>query len=140
MALVRVSPEGNRLRPDSQGSGAKRCEASVPQAVLVPHRSSPGKVVGGRRAEVRGRLQFLEQNLELSHLKLFRMLQHNWQPFDFYCRVCMTLGTSTFLSGLGFYCLSFHADVRFGVHNPDAVGWIWFVFCSVLSNAKQKRH
>jgi len=36
----------------------------------------------------------------LTHVRLFRQLQANWQSYDAYARVCMSLGTSQLLHAL----------------------------------------
>lgn len=46
----------------------------------------------------------------LKHVTLFRELQANWQAYDAYARVCMTMGTSQFLQSLGYYCLMMLID------------------------------
>lgn len=40
-----------------------------------------------------------------SHLKLFRKLQTNWQAYDAYARVCMTMGTNQLLQAVCYFCL-----------------------------------
>jgi len=41
----------------------------------------------------------------LSHVKLYRRMQANWQAYDAYARVSMALGTNQFLQQLGYTCL-----------------------------------
>lgn len=66
------------------------------------------------------------------HLKLIALLRANWEPFDFYSKVCMEIGTATMLSGLAFFGLYYMRtrSVRFYV---EAGGWCTFAFMSVLS-------
>lgn len=41
----------------------------------------------------------------LRHVQLYRELQANWQSYDAYARVCMSMGTNQLLHALGYYCL-----------------------------------
>ncbi|CAJ1415724.1 unnamed protein product [Effrenium voratum] len=41
----------------------------------------------------------------LTHVKLYRRMQANWQAYDAYARVSMALGTNQFLQQLGYTCL-----------------------------------
>ncbi|CAE7441653.1 unnamed protein product [Symbiodinium natans] len=41
----------------------------------------------------------------LSHVKLYRRMQANWQAYDAYARVSMAMGTNQFLQQLGYTCL-----------------------------------
>lgn len=82
---------------------------------------------------------------ELPHIKLYQSLKHNWVPYDFYCQVCMTIGISTLLQGLGYYVLYYQGGSRIlssseslisdatthGSHHP--FGAFAFVFLSNLS-------
>lgn len=39
------------------------------------------------------------------HVQLYRRVQVNWQAYDAYARVCMSLGATQLLSGLCYFCL-----------------------------------
>eukprot|EP00397_Hematodinium_sp_SG-2012_P005569 GEMP01005589.1.p1 GENE.GEMP01005589.1~~GEMP01005589.1.p1 ORF type:complete len:1000 (+),score=209.10 GEMP01005589.1:68-3001(+) len=43
----------------------------------------------------------------LEHIRLYRQLQANWQSYDAYARVCMSMGTNQLLHALTYYCLGF---------------------------------
>jgi len=43
----------------------------------------------------------------LQHIRLYRQLQANWQSYDAYARVCMSVGTNQLLHALSYYCLGF---------------------------------
>jgi len=45
------------------------------------------------------------QVASLRHVQLYRELQANWQSYDAYARVCMSMGTNQLLHALGYYCL-----------------------------------
>ena len=54
------------------------------------------------------RMQDLAPNvLTLSHIRLYRRLQSNWQAHDAYCRACMALGTYTLVHSISFFIISF---------------------------------
>ena len=66
------------------------------------------------------------------HLKFYSLLMRNWQTFDLYSKVCMSIGTSTLLSGIAYYATYFS---RSGSDKlaPFASGWFCFGFMSVLA-------
>eukprot|EP00929_Paragymnodinium_shiwhaense_P044022 TRINITY_DN22586_c0_g1_i1.p1 TRINITY_DN22586_c0_g1~~TRINITY_DN22586_c0_g1_i1.p1 ORF type:complete len:1031 (+),score=217.70 TRINITY_DN22586_c0_g1_i1:104-3196(+) len=70
----------------------------------------------------------------LPHLKLYRQLMQNWVPYDYYCKLCMTIGTSSMLSGFGLFAVYYSSrQARGGLYLPDAGGWFTFFLCSVLA-------
>jgi len=42
----------------------------------------------------------------LRHMQLYRQVQGNWQAYDAYARVCMSMGTNQLLAALGYYTIS----------------------------------
>lgn len=49
----------------------------------------------------------LARSQEMSkHIKMYREMQHNWQAYDAYARVCMTLGMNQLLHALNYYVLT----------------------------------
>lgn len=43
----------------------------------------------------------------LEHVKLYRQLQANWQSYDAYARVAMSMGTNQLLHALTYYVLGY---------------------------------
>jgi len=66
------------------------------------------------------------------HLKLLMLLKASWEPFDFYSKVSMSLGSATMLSGLGYYGL-YYLRQRSTVFDVEAGGWCCFLFMSALA-------
>ena len=68
------------------------------------------------------------------HLKFYSLLMRNWQTFDLYSKVCMSIGTSSMLSGIAYYATYFSRSVSDGeILDPYASGWFTFAFMSVLA-------
>jgi len=68
------------------------------------------------------------------HQKFYCLLMSNWQPFDFYSKVTMSIGTSAMLSGVAYYSLIYMR--RSAAHGEVVVhhsGWFVFAFMSVLA-------
>lgn len=66
------------------------------------------------------------------HLKFYSFLMRNWQTFDLYSKVCMSIGTSTLLSGIAYYATFFSRSSSEEL-DPFASGWFCFGFMSVLA-------
>eukprot|EP00928_Gymnodinium_smaydae_P073795 TRINITY_DN56927_c0_g1_i1.p1 TRINITY_DN56927_c0_g1~~TRINITY_DN56927_c0_g1_i1.p1 ORF type:complete len:947 (+),score=115.34 TRINITY_DN56927_c0_g1_i1:62-2842(+) len=77
-----------------------------------------------------------DQPASLPHLKLYKELMMNWQPFDLYSKICMSIGTSTMLTGLAYFALYYarRHDREAGSHeSPHGGGWLSFIFMAVLA-------
>ena len=61
------------------------------------------------------------------HLKFYSFLMRNWQTFDLYSKVCMSIGTSTLLSGIAYYATFFSRSSSEEL-DPFASGWFCFGF------------
>eukprot|EP00928_Gymnodinium_smaydae_P027398 TRINITY_DN21201_c0_g1_i1.p1 TRINITY_DN21201_c0_g1~~TRINITY_DN21201_c0_g1_i1.p1 ORF type:complete len:253 (-),score=22.97 TRINITY_DN21201_c0_g1_i1:180-938(-) len=62
---------------------------------------------------------------------------HNWLPLDFYCNVCMSIGTSTMLSGLSYYALYYQNCVNSlfttATFREKHGGTLGFIFLTLLT-------
>ena len=68
------------------------------------------------------------------HLKFYSLLMRNWQTFDLYSKVCMSIGTSSMLSGIAYYATYFsRSDSKGEVLDPYTSGWFIFAFMTVLA-------
>lgn len=67
------------------------------------------------------------------HLKFYSLLMRNWQTFDLYSKVCMSIGTSSLLSGIAYYATYFSRSRGGNGLDLYASGWFCFVFMSVLA-------
>jgi len=69
------------------------------------------------------------------HLKFYRLLMGNWQPFDLYSKVSMSIGTSTMLSGFGYFSLYYGRDPgsKDSILVPTCYAWFIFFFMSILA-------
>jgi len=69
-------------------------------------RGSPGAVIPDGE---------LNPSAMLEHVKLYRSLQANWQSYDAYSRVCMSMGTNQMLHALTYYVLAYMI-IEHGAH------------------------
>jgi len=46
---------------------------------------------------------------QLDHIKLFRQLRLQWRSYEVYTRICLAIGTYSFLQALCFYCTAYFA-------------------------------
>lgn len=83
------------------------------------------------------RAEVLNEEELLPHLKLFRLLLKNWQPYDVYSKITMTIGSSAMLSAISFYGLYYeryiNPDDRQLVMGTHWGGWVTFWFFQFLS-------
>jgi len=68
------------------------------------------------------------------HLKFYNRIMSNWQPFDVYSKICMSIGTSAFLKGMAYYSLYYTRSAsQAGTLHINVEGWYTFAFMSLLA-------
>ena len=127
--------------PEVAGAHGSR-SSPVPWAPAVDPTTEPpannlaatlpeGVSQSGRQSSASGTSDELDAN---PHLKFYSLLMRNWQTFDLYSKVCMSIGTSSMLSGIAYYATYFSRSNEEGeVLDPYASGWFTFAFMSVLA-------
>ena len=124
-------------RTGSRSSGVKFGPPTPQERVSSPipwapeERDPPGPNLRLPVPPARG--PFISEELDANpHLKFYSLLMRNWQTFDLYSKVCMSIGTSTLLSGIAYYATYFSRSSTEELY-PYASGWFCFGFMSVLA-------
>lgn len=68
------------------------------------------------------------------HLKLYTLLRASWAAYELYGHIAMNIGTTTLMSGLGYFSLFYmQIEVDSPVFVVKAGGWASFAFMSLLA-------